>query len=175
MKATELKDNEYHSYYKQYLSLLGDAELLASLRQGLDDMEAFFSPLEPDKLSYRYAKDKWTVAEVVLHLIDTERIFQYRALRFARNDQTNLMGFDQDAFTLQSDAGSRSKGQLLKEFKTVRNASISLFESFDTEKLLRMGTASGSVMSVRALGFMISAHQAHHHKLFKTLYTGIYA
>ncbi len=172
MKASNLSTGEYHPYYGQYLALLGDAELLPSLKQGLDDMEGFLLSLEPGQLSHAYAPDKWTIAEAIVHLVDTERIFQYRALRFARNDQTHLMGFDQDAFAMESDAGKRSKEQLLAEFKAVRHASIALFESLDTKKLLRIGTASGSQMSVRALGFMISAHQAHHDNLFKTLYLG---
>jgi len=170
LTVASLSANEYHSYYKPYLDLLGDAELMVAMHQGLKTMEEFLLGLDPVLLGISYGTTKWTIAEVLVHLVDTERIFQYRALRFARNDNTALAGFDQDAFVPESDAATKNKEQLLLEFKTGRLASIALFESFDLEKLKRIGTASGSPMSVRALGFMISAHQLHHQNLLQERY-----
>ena len=142
------------------------------LHEGLQRMEDFIDKLDSSFLERSYGPDKWTIAEVLVHLIDTERIFQYRALRFARNDKTALAGFDQDAFVPESDAAAKSKNELWSEFKAVRIASLALFASFNEEKLLRIGTASNAPMSVRALGLMISAHQVHHERLLAEHYLG---
>jgi len=103
-------------------------------------------------------------------VIDTERIFNYRALRFARNDSTELKGFDHDSYNENVEANSRNLQELLDEFKTVRASSISLYKSFSEEVLLRKGSASGNIISVRAIGFLISGHQKHHLKIFEERY-----
>ena len=103
-------------------------------------------------------------------MIDTERIFNYRALRFARNDSTELKGFDHDSYNENVEANSRNLQELLDEFKTVRASSISLYKSFSEEVLLRKGSASGNIISVRAIGFLISGHQKHHLKIFEERY-----
>lgn len=122
------------------------------------------------KLGFAYAEGKWTLAEAIVHIIDTERIFQYRSLRIARNDKTPLPGFDQDDYVPQSNASGRSTTSLIEEYKAVRDATITLFSSFDEEAMLRIGIASDSKMSTRALGFIISGHQAHHVKIIKERY-----
>ena len=170
MTVNSLSENEYHPYYKVYLRLLGETSLMDGLHEGLQRMEDFIKKLDRSLLGKSYGVAKWNLAEVLVHLIDTERIFQYRALRFARNDKTALAGFDQDAFVPESDATSKSKEVLWSEFKAARMASISLFASLSDEKLKRIGTASGAPMSVRALGFMISAHQVHHEGLLAKHY-----
>ena len=103
-------------------------------------------------------------------MIDTERIFNYRALRFARNDSTELQGFDHDFYNENVAANSQELQELIDEFKSVRTSSISLFKSFSEEVLLRKGSASGNIISVRAIGFLISGHQKHHLKIFKERY-----
>ena len=170
MTIALLSDNEYHPYYKTYLDLLGDTQLMVGLQEGLQRMKDFMSNLDSGLLEKSYGADKWTLAEVLVHLIDTERIFQYRALRFARNDKTALAGFDQDAFVPESGAAQKNTEELWLEFNAVRLASIALFGSFDDAKLQRIGTASGAPMSVRALGLMISAHQVHHERLLAEHY-----
>lgn len=133
-------------------------------------MEAFLATLKPDDLQYAYENGKWTVAEVLMHIVDTERIFQYRALRFARNDKNALIGFEQDDFVLESGAGQKTKSGILKEYKTVRAATLALFESFDERQLQRLGMASNAAMSVRALGFVIAGHQLHHTNILRQRY-----
>lgn len=172
MTVPSLSENEYHPYYQSYFQLLGTTSLMDGLHEGLHRMDDFIAQLDSGLLQNSYGTNKWTLAEVLVHLIDTERIFQYRALRFARKDKTALAGFDQDAFVPESGAAFKSKEELWSEFKAVRLASISLFTSFDDEKLKRIGMASDAPMSVRALGFMISAHQVHHEGLIATHYLG---
>lgn len=162
LKASELPKKEYHEYYRPYVLTLGDAGLMDSLEKGLVSMQDFLKSCPPDKIDYAYAFGKWTIAEVIMHLIDTERIFQYRSLRFYRGDQTELSGFDQDDYIKESGAGNKNKIQLLNEYSTVRTSSIALFKSFKEEHLNRAGIASKSLISVRALGFLISGHQKHH-------------
>ena len=122
------------------------------------------------KFGFAYAEGKWTLAELLMHIIDAERVFQYRALRFARNDKTPLAGFDQDDYIPECNAGGRSKKDLLEEYAAVRESTIKLFQSFDDEMLKRVGNASGSDMSARAMGFIICGHQAHHLKIIKERY-----
>lgn len=93
LRASELPKEEYHEYYQPYIKALGSSELFSALEVGLDEMQDFVQGLEGNKLDYAYDEGKWTVAEVLMHLIDTERIFQYRALRFYRGDQTHLPRF----------------------------------------------------------------------------------
>ena len=112
--------------------------------------------------SYTYAPDKWTVQQVIQHLSDTERIFAYRALRIARNDQTPLPGFEQDDYVDITKGDTRTLEAVLKEYDAVRAATLSLFDTFGRTELLRTGMASGSPISVVAIGFMIAGHLAHH-------------
>ena len=170
MNASQLDTSEYHSYYAPYIQALGAVDLLPALKEGQDQMTEFIAALPNGKLQHAYADGKWSVAEVLMHLIDTERIFQYRALRFARNDKTALPGFDQDHYVPEAMAATKAKAQLLDEFNAVRNASIALFTSFSDEMLMRWGTASNAKMSVRALGYIISGHQAHHLKVLNERY-----
>ena len=162
MNSLELNSLEYNSYYQPYIEALGDVELMAELNRGLVVFKNLFTEISLEKLSYSYADHKWSIAEVIMHIIDAERVFQYRALRFARNDNTEIPGFDQDLYVPTSRANARSKEEMLKEFTSVRKSSISLFGSFNNEELKRIGTASKSEMSVRALGFVICGHLLHH-------------
>jgi len=172
MKATELKENEYNPYYQGYVEAAGGKELLESLNDGIASFTAFMEQLPENKLKYAYASNKWTVAEVLLHFIDTERIFAYRALRFSRNDLTPLAGFEQDDYVPTSNANNRSKQSILDEFISVRKATISLFENLDAPQLRTIGKASNSPMSVAAIGFICCGHQNHHVKIIQDNYLG---
>ena len=139
----------------------------------LEELEAshhyfiqFVQNIPMEKHNYRYDSEKWTIKEIIQHLIDCERIFAYRALRFSRNDKTELPGFDQDSYVANSDANQRHLKDLLMEFSLVRHTTLALFKSFSDEVLLRNGVATGFNVSVRALGFIIVAHQEHHKKIF---------
>jgi hypothetical protein len=130
----------------------------------------FLKGLKEEDLKLSYAQGKWTVAEVLQHLIDTERIFQYRALTIAREDLTQLPGFDQDAYVPVSKANRRSLASFIKEFDLVRDAGIALYESLEDEMLSLTGDANKSPLSPRAAGFISAGHQKHHLILFKSHY-----
>ncbi|UII75938.1 DinB family protein [Flagellimonas sp. HMM57] len=170
MLSSDLPISEYDSYYHSYIQALGDAPLMDEIEDGQSKFLSFVNDIAEDKLHYAYAEGKWTVSEVLMHIVDTERIFQYRALRFARNDGTPLAGFDQNDFVPESNAMAKSREEILTEYAAVRAATIALFKSFDEALLKRMGMASGSQMSVRAMGFIICGHQAHHLKVIRNRY-----
>lgn len=170
MLLSELPSSEYHPFYRTYIMALGDIELIGGLKTGKTELLSLFEKIPEEKLDFAYAEGKWSLAEAIVHMIDTERIFQYRALCMARNDKTPLPGFDQDAYVPYSNASNRTKNDLFEEYRAVRSSTIALFSSFDEEAIKRTGTASGSKMSVRALGFITSGHQAHHIRIIKERY-----
>ena len=163
---------EYAPYFERYmqLSVLKDKTIIESLESAQDEFECVLRNLPDNKHSYSYATGKWTLKELIQHIIDTERVFCYRALSFARNDQTSLPGFDQDVFVDNAAANNRDYYDLLDEMKVLRKSSIQLFKSFSKEALLRIGVASDNKMSVRALGYLFSGHQIHHINIVKERY-----
>ncbi|MGF1556659.1 DinB family protein [Paucihalobacter sp.] len=165
-----LQSNEYHPYYDLYLSKCPFEDIGQGLTESKSDFTSFLKSIPDEKLEFRYALDKWTVKEVVLHVVDTERIFAYRALRFARRDFTSLAGFDQDEYVPLSKANKRSIASLIEEFETVRQSTISLFKSFEVEDLLQIGKASSTDVSVRALGYILIGHQNHHKEIIEQRY-----
>lgn len=170
MKASEIQETEYHPHYHGFIQAIGDVELMEAMEDEMDSLLAFLSSLPSEKLEYRYAQGKWTIPEIVSHMIDCERIYAYRALRFARKDATPLAGFDEDLYVPESRANERSMESLMAEFRAVRMATISLFESFNREQLLRSGLANNAAISVRAIGFVIIGHAAHHCKVIQERY-----
>ncbi|WP_299248167.1 DinB family protein [uncultured Lacinutrix sp.] len=172
MKATDLNKNEYLPYFQPYINKIGDLILLEGLVDGLEKTITFLKSIPEDKLEYRYEANKWTIKEIVCHLIDSERIFAYRALRFARKDKTAVAGFEQDDYILASEANKRSMEDLLEEFTLVKQASIALYKTFgtDSEVLKRTGVAGGGEVSVRALGFLIAGHEKHHCDIIRERY-----
>lgn len=171
MKISQLQPNEYGQFYANYLAQVSDEyNLVEELEISVHRLVKFVREIPMDKFDYRYAEGKWTIKDILLHLIDAERIFAYRALRFARNDKTELPGFEENSYVDEADANKRSIQDLLTELLVVRQASLSLFKSFSEEQLLRNGIASNNPMSVRALGFIIIGHQNHHQKVFEERY-----
>lgn len=171
MTRTELGAGEFNPYYGQYIDQVSaNLELVDALKQSKTTTLQFFKTLPKDKATYRYQEGKWTPKEVIQHLVDTERVFSYRALRFTRNDKSELMGFEQDDFVLNSGANDRSLKDLLKEYKTVRNATIALYKSASVKTLSQVGVASGSPLSARAAGFITAGHDLHHIQLIKERY-----
>ena len=163
---------EYAPYFERYmqLSVLKDKTIIESLESAQDEFESVLRNLPEKKHSYSYAPGKWTLKQCIQHIIDTERVFSYRALSFARHDQTPLPGFDQDVFVDNDTANERDYYDLLDEMKVLRKSSIQLFKSFSKEALLRIGVASDNKMSVRALGYLFSGHQIHHINIVKERY-----
>lgn len=168
---SEIKKNEYASFYGGYIDLIeSDLNLFEALSYSYSLFLEYFQNLTEEKSNFRYAQGKWSLKEVLLHCIDTERIMAYRALRFSRNDKAKLPGFEQDEYVLESQAAQRNISDLIDEYISVKNATISLFRGFSEDHLIRSGTASGNTMSVRALGFVISGHELHHLNVCKEKY-----
>ncbi len=157
-------------FYKAYVKLVSQPDVLQAMRiSGYRTMELIHSIPEA-KCDFRYAEGKWSIREVLCHMIDAERIFGYRALRFARNDKTELSGFDEKEYATQLNATSRSLKQIGDEMQHLRTTSVDLFESFNSEMLTRRGTANKNELSVVALGFIIAGHEIHHGKILQERY-----
>ncbi len=167
-----ISKSEYAPYFEQYMQLVSVEEMSI-----VDNLEAsqkeFYNVLENlpvEKHNYAYSEGKWTLKELIQHIIDTERVFCYRALCFARNDKTELPGFDQDIFVDNDNANDRDFYELLSEMDVLRKSTIQMFKSFTPEALLRKGIASKNLISVRALGYLFSGHQLHHVNIIKERY-----
>ncbi len=162
---------EYPIYAEMYMDFVKkDGSLLQQFHDNLLATEEFVASLSDEVLNYRYAPDKWSVKEVLVHIIDDERIYAYRALAFARNDQTDLPGFEETAYTAYADTHTRSMQNIMTEYKAVRMATIALFDGFSKEALLRIGRANDNRTSVRALGYHIAGHELHHIHIIKKRY-----
>lgn len=171
MKISQLQPNEYSQFYANYVALVSDEySLLEELEISVHRLVKFVREIPMDKFDYRYAEGKWTIKDILQHLVDAERVFAYRALCFARNDKTELPGFEEDDYVIEANANKRSIQDLLTELLIVRQSSLALFKSFNDEQLMRIGTASNNPMSVRALGFIIIGHQNHHQRVFEERY-----
>ncbi len=170
MKLDQLPVNEYAGFYGTYIQALENVQLIEELEISIHDFIRFVQDIPMDKFDYRYAEGKWTIKDIIQHLMDAERIFAYRALRFSRKDKTPLPGFEENDYVDNTDANSRSIQNLLSEFAVVRQATLSLFKSFSQEQLQCIGTANDNEISVRAIGFIIMGHQKHHQRVFKERY-----
>ena len=171
MIASSLKSDEYNAYYDRYLQKIpGALELGILLLENKEEFLGLLDRMKPEDLKYSYAEGKWTIAEVLQHLLDVERIFQYRSLTLAREPGIQLPGFDHDAYVPASSAQNRNLKDFKKEFKAVRNAGISLYQSFSEEMLMSKGFVSGSSTTCRALGFITAGHTKHHIEIFKEKY-----
>ena len=157
-----LLPDEFAPYFANYIKLVPEQDIVKGLKNQKEELLHFFKAIPVFKHEYAYAKDKWIIKDILLHLIDTERIFAYRALRIARNDKTELPGFDENDFAREAKANDREYESLLKEYAVVREMTINLFENFNKETLLRIGMASNNNCSVRAIGYMILGHELHH-------------
>jgi uncharacterized damage-inducible protein DinB len=170
-KIGKPEEGEYAPYTIMYIGLLPDDGLvLKHLEDNLKTTTDFVLSLPEETLRHRYAEGKWTIKEILVHIIDDERIYAYRALRFARNDKTELPGFEQDDYAIHSGANERSVKDILAELAAVRRATISLFEGFDDRALVRAGVADGKVMSVRAAAYHIAGHEMRHINIIKERY-----
>jgi hypothetical protein len=167
-----LLKTEYAPYFEQYIKLVysEDMTIIESLESSQNEFESLLRSVPKEKYGFSYAQGKWTLKEVIQHIIDTERVFCYRALCFARNDKTSLPGYDQDIFVANDSANDRNYDDLLAEMQVLRKSTIQLYNSFSEEALLRIGVASEEKMSVRALGYLFSGHQKHHLNVVKERY-----
>jgi uncharacterized damage-inducible protein DinB len=158
------------SYYKSYVNRVIALELMDALRVSHQELLQLIDVLPESKSEYRYQTGKWSIKEVLCHLIDAERIFSYRALRFARNDKTELHGFDDNHYVAEANTQSRILSQIIEEIKHLRVSTIDLFSSFSPAMLQRVGKANNTELSVLAIGYIIAGHEMHHRALLEERY-----
>lgn len=155
-------DDEYFAYYSGYISLVTGGDLLQTLHLRFKEAESFYASVDAEKSLFRYAEGKWSIREVLGHIIDTERIMSYRALSFARGDANALPGMDQDEFMQHSNFDERDWNGMIDEFTSLRRANILMFENLPDDAWDRRGVASDHEISVRALGYIVAGHEIHH-------------
>lgn len=154
--------NRVAPFPQRYINLVQDDDLAQMMHDRIEASLHFLQAIPESKWSFRYTEGKWSIYEVVQHLIDTERILCYRALCFARGETASLPGFDEATYAAYSAADDRLKEELLEEWKAVQTATMWLFKSFNNVQLERAGVANNNPIYVRALGFMIIGHVLHH-------------
>jgi uncharacterized damage-inducible protein DinB len=164
---------EYPPYADMYIRLLPDDGLILDhLSTQVARTRSFIANIPPTRLLHRYAPDKWSIKDILVHIVDDERIFSYRALRFARNEQRNLIGFDQDEYARYAEADKRPVQTILEEYDAVRQATIALFANLPGDSLGRLGHGTGTAndATVRALAYHIAGHELHHLEIIRERY-----
>jgi uncharacterized damage-inducible protein DinB len=162
--------DEYNACYDRYITKVPDGDIVQILATQIASTLQLLESIPESKGDYRYAEGKWTVKESVLHVIDAERIFGYRALRIARGDKTPLPGFEQDDYVPFSRAGERTVRDIAEELGDVRRSSVALFAHLDEEAMSRRGTASNNPVTPRALAYIIAGHERHHVAILREKY-----
>jgi len=155
-------ESEYAPYYRGYVAQVAEEEILPVLRSQIDALDLLLDQVTPERETYRYAEGKWSIREVVGHLIDGERVFGYRALCIARGENQNLPGFDEKEYMLSAPYNRVDLEDLVSEFRLVRLSNIAMLRNLDEEAWSRMGTANDAPVSVRALAFIMGGHIRHH-------------
>ena len=168
--ATKPAPTEHAPEFSKYVTLVAEGDIIQTLEQQIENSLSLLRTIPSDKANFRYAPDKWSVKELLGHVIDSERIFSYRALSFARNDQTPLPGYEQDDYVRDADFDSRNLADMAEEFATVRRATIQLFRPLNETEWLRHGKANENDVSVRALAYIIAGHELHHMAVLRSRY-----
>lgn len=161
---------EYNPFYGTYISKIPAGDVLALLQTQIAETGSLLRQVPEERASFRYAPGKWSIKEVVGHVCDTERIMSYRALRVGRGDTKPLPGFEQEDYIKTGNFDSRTLADLVSEFELIRQTTLALFRNFDEEALLRMGTASDSPISARALVYIVAGHERHHVLILRERY-----
>lgn len=165
----QLKSDEYPAIYNDYIeTIVGDVH--GELQAQLTSFPDFVRSIPQDKGDFAYAENKWTIKEVLCHILDTERVMAYRALRFSRNDMTELASFEQDEFVANGRHNERTFDSIIEEFIHLRKSNIILFDTFNEHELNRKGMASGRLISVRAFIHVIAGHLNHHRIILQERY-----
>ena len=171
MTTADLSPDEYFDYYAGYIRHVPEhLDLDAALAESLAELEDYLGDLPESRATYAYAPGKWTVAQSLQHVTDSERVFGYRALVFGRGDAGPLPGFDQDDFVAHRGTDLPPLSELLEELRLVRAGTRALFRGFRQNDLLRRGVMSGHEHSVRAIGYICAGHAYHHARLFRERY-----
>ena len=162
--------NEYDPYYERYISLVENDDIVATLASQPTHLQDLVTGLPEEKGAFAYEEGKWSIKEVISHLIDGERMFAYRLFRISRGDETPIEGFEQDGYIENANANGRSFGELLEEFSLLRRANLMLVKNLDDDGWTRVGTANNVKITSRALIYIMAGHIDHHFGILKERY-----
>jgi len=162
--------DEYASFYETYVSLVPEGEVVETLRRQSEEVSALLAGIAEERAAYAYAPGKWSIKQVVGHVIDAERIFSYRAMAIARGERAALPGMDQDEYMAGADFDARTLADLAEEFSHLRRSNVLMLRGLSATAWSRRGTASGHEVTVRALAYIIAGHAAHHLQVLRTRY-----
>lgn len=162
--------DEYARYYDGYVSLVEGEDVISALKKQMAETKELLAAISEEKAGFRYAEDKWSIKQLLGHLIDTERVFAYRALRISRADRTPLAGFEQNEYIANTDFDACCLSDLAEEFEMVRRANILMFQHMPADAWMRRGIASENEVTVRALAYMTAGHELHHLNVLKDRY-----
>lgn len=170
LKISRPETDEFDSYYERYVSLVADGDIISSLKNQISETLDLLDKISREKADFRYAEGKWSVKELVGHIIDTERIFAYRALRIARGDKTPIEGYEQDDYVKNAEFAKCGLARLAEEFALVRRANVLMFQNLTESAWHRRGTANDKEISVRALAYITAGHEIYHVNILKERY-----
>jgi hypothetical protein len=164
-------ENEYTSYYGYYINLVPEGDIIELMRSSHQETQTILQQIPPSMGNFRYAPEKWSIKELIQHMIDTERIMNYRALRFARKDKTELSGFEQDDYVSVLEETERFPlSVFVEDWEILRENTLRLFKRFNDEESMRTGRANNAIFSVRALAYINVGHEIHHRKVLVERY-----
>ncbi|MCC6371834.1 MAG: DinB family protein [Bacteroidia bacterium] len=166
------QEGKYPAYFLRYIDKISNNNLIQGLEENLFELKNFFGSIPPEKENHAYAPGKWTIKEILNHITDTERIFTYRALRFARKDPQQLLAFEEDDYARAAaeDVNKRSMASLIEELEFVRRSSIAMYKHFSSESLNRTGHIPSGEISVKSIGYILCGHVNHHIEVIKEKY-----
>jgi uncharacterized damage-inducible protein DinB len=162
--------NEYAPFYEGYISRVPEGDIIEITRAQIGETVALLDGVDEERAAFAYAPGKWTIKQLVSHMADTERVFTYRALRFARGDETPVPGFDENVYARASSADARPFKSIVNELRAVRAATLALWEGLPAEAWARAGTANDRSVTVRALSYIIAGHELHHRAILQERY-----
>ena len=163
-------ENEYAQFYQSYVAHVTEDDILPAMRSQIDALDVLLDRVAPEQETYRYADDKWSIRQIIGHLIDGERVFGYRALCIARGETQNLPGFDENEYMPNAPYEHVELEDLLSEFRLVRLSNIAMLRTIDEGAWTREGTANGSPVTVRALAYVMVGHVRHHMGVLRERY-----
>ena len=161
---------EYAEYHETYISLVEETDIISALENQLDELNDLFAAISEEKADFRYAEGKWSIKEILGHLIDGERVFSYRAFRFSRRDETPLTGFEQDGYVANGNFGNAKLVDLIEEFSLLRRSNVLFFRNLTDEAWSYLGKASEATVSVRAIAYIMVGHIRHHTDILRQRY-----
>ena len=162
--------SEYGAYFQRYIDLVNEDSIIETLTNQLNEALSLYYSLEKSKIDYRYAEGKWSIKELIIHILDAERIFTYRALRIARKDKTPLVGFEQDDYINNINWDNYAFESVLEEYELVRKHTIIFFNNMTAEMFQQVGISSDLNLAVKAIPFIIAGHERHHLNIIKSRY-----